>query len=133
MREAADNRLLGRSDGFFSRIERLRQAVREDFQARLPEADYPYAGILTALAVGDQKAIPGDQWKVFAGTGTTHLMSISGLHVTMMAALAAALVSAAGAGVPGAGAAASRARRLESRSASSTRTRPEISAGRRPW
>lgn len=91
VREAADNRLLGRSDGFFSRIERLRQAVREDFQARLPEADYPYAGILTALAVGDQKAIPGDQWKVFAGTGTTHLMSISGLHVTMMAALAAAL------------------------------------------
>lgn len=91
VREAGDNRLLGRSDGFFSRIERLRQAVREDFQARLPQADYPYAGVLTALAVGDQKAIPGDQWKVFAGTGTTHLMSISGLHVTMMAALAAAL------------------------------------------
>jgi ComEC/Rec2-related protein len=37
--------------------------------------------------VGDQKAINGDLWTTFNRTGTTHLMSISGLHVTMVAAL----------------------------------------------
>ena len=41
---------------------------------------------------GDQRAIQGEFWRVFARTGTTHLMSISGLHVTMVAALVAGLV-----------------------------------------
>ena len=42
-----------------------------------------------ALTVGDQRAIDSDFWRVFSRTGTTHLMSISGLHVTMVAALVA--------------------------------------------
>jgi competence protein ComEC len=71
-------------------IERLREHIRASFRAALPEA--PYAGILAALAIGDQQAISPDQWRVFRQTGVTHLMSISGLHVTMVAALFAALV-----------------------------------------
>lgn len=51
----------------------------------LPEA--PYVGILAALAIGDQQAISAEQWRLFRQTGVTHLMSISGLHVTMVAAL----------------------------------------------
>ncbi|MFA7292477.1 MAG: DNA internalization-related competence protein ComEC/Rec2 [Rhodocyclaceae bacterium] len=66
-------------------IERLRESIRSRFLAALPESEH--AGILVALTVGDQRAIEGDYWKVFARTGTTHLMSISGLHVTMVAAL----------------------------------------------
>lgn len=73
-------------------IERLRLAVRDSFAGILPEAEYPYAGVLVALAVGDQKAIEGDLWTTFNRTGTTHLMSISGLHVTMVAAMFAWLV-----------------------------------------
>jgi competence protein ComEC len=73
-------------------IERLRDAVRSSFAAMLPAADYPWAGILVALAVGDQRAIHGDLWTTFNRTGTTHLMSISGLHVTMVAALFGILV-----------------------------------------
>jgi competence protein ComEC len=69
-------------------VERLRAAVRENFQQALPEAEWPWVGVLTALAVGDQKAVQGDLWTVFNRTGTTHLMSISGLHVTMVAGLA---------------------------------------------
>ena len=57
-------------------IERLRLAVRDSFAGILPEAEYPYAGVLVALAVGDQKAIEGDLWTTFNRTGTTHLMSI---------------------------------------------------------
>ncbi|WP_338111853.1 DNA internalization-related competence protein ComEC/Rec2 [Rhodocyclus tenuis] len=72
-------------------IERARDLIRERFLAALPEA--PYAGVLMALAIGDQRAIPNSQWRTFNRTGVTHLMSISGLHVTMVAALCAALVN----------------------------------------
>lgn len=75
-------------------IERLRYQVRVSFGEMLPGAQYPWAGILVALAVGDQRAIQGDLWNTFNRTGTTHLMSISGLHVTMFAALFALLTGA---------------------------------------
>ncbi len=68
-------------------IERLRYAIRGTFERLLPADAYPWAGVLVALTIGDQKAIDGKQWTTFNRTGTTHLMSISGLHVTMVAAL----------------------------------------------
>ena len=71
-------------------VERLREAVRDRFVAALPDASY--RGVLVALAIGDQRAIPGAQWTLFNRTGVTHLVSISGLHVTMLAALFAGLV-----------------------------------------
>lgn len=74
-------------------IESLRESVREHFQMAL--ADAPYAGVLIALAIGDQGSIPAAQWQVFTRTGVNHLMSISGLHITMLAGLAFALVYAA--------------------------------------
>ena len=71
-------------------LQRGREILRERHWAALP--DYPYAGILVALAIGDQNAIDAGQWQLFARTGVSHLMSISGLHVTMVASLFAALV-----------------------------------------
>lgn len=73
-------------------VERLREAIRARLLETLPGA--PYAGILVALTVGDQRSISSAQWEVFNRTGITHLVSISGLHVTMVAALAAWLVGA---------------------------------------
>lgn len=70
-------------------VERLRELVRNRFLDAMPEA--PYVGVLVALAVGDQRAIPNEQWTMFNRTGITHLVSISGLHVTMVAALIAFL------------------------------------------
>lgn len=72
-------------------IERLRAGIRERFEQRL--TGRPYGGILTALVIGDQRAIDKTQWDWFRRTGITHLVSISGLHVTMLASLAYALVS----------------------------------------
>ncbi|MBP6187407.1 MAG: DNA internalization-related competence protein ComEC/Rec2 [Azonexus sp.] len=74
-------------------IERARHAIRDSFARLLPEERYPWAGVLVALVIGDQKAIHGELWTTFNRTGTTHLMSISGLHVTMVAALFGWLVS----------------------------------------
>mgnify|MGYP006150043499 CR=1 FL=1 len=50
------------------------------------------AGVLVALVVGDQGAIERSDWDLFRNTGVAHLMAISGLHITMFAWLAAALL-----------------------------------------
>jgi len=73
-------------------VERMREAIRDRFRQALPER--PWAGVLVALAIGDQRAIDAEDWQVFARTGVSHLMSISGLHVTMVSGLFAALVLA---------------------------------------
>lgn len=51
------------------------------------EENRHYAGVLTALAIGDQASIPAAQWQIFTRTGVNHLMSISGLHITMLSGL----------------------------------------------
>ena len=73
-------------------IERWRQQVRDAIASRV--ADPRAAGVLAALAVGDQAAIERSDWELFRATGIAHLVSISGLHVTMFAWLAGALVGA---------------------------------------
>jgi competence protein ComEC len=50
------------------------------------------AGVIAALVVGDQGAIERADWDLFRASGVAHLMSISGLHITMFAWGAAALV-----------------------------------------
>jgi len=62
-------------------IEQARQAVREKIFARVENRQW--AGIIAALVVGDQNAIERADWDVFRATGVAHLMSISGLHITM--------------------------------------------------
>ena len=71
-------------------VEALRQSVRERIYERV--AERRLAGLIAALVVGDQNAIDRSDWDVFRATGVAHLMSISGLHVTMFAWLAAALL-----------------------------------------
>lgn len=84
-------RLLGAS--WRHPVERTRQSVRDAILARI--ADPQAAGIVAALVAGDQHAIARDDWDVFRATGVAHLMSISGLHVTMFAWLAGVLVGRA--------------------------------------
>jgi competence protein ComEC len=91
VRQRGERKRLGERKGWSDRIETTREAVRDRFQARLGAT--PAAGILTALAVGDQRAISAEEWRLFNRTGVTHLMSISGLHVTLVSGLAAWLVS----------------------------------------
>ncbi len=73
-------------------VERSRSWLRERVQQALP--DKPYAGVIVALVVGDQRAISQSDWSVFSRTGISHLVSISGLHITMVAALFAGLIFA---------------------------------------
>ncbi|MGH8617774.1 MAG: DNA internalization-related competence protein ComEC/Rec2 [Burkholderiales bacterium] len=73
-------------------IERLRERLRDRIVSAVPGECC--GGVLAALAVGDQRAIPAAQWQVFTRTGVNHLMSISGLHVTMVSGLVYALALA---------------------------------------
>lgn len=74
-------------------VERLRQRVRDAIEASVP--DKRTAGVIAALAVGDQGAIDHEDWDLFRNTGIAHLVSISGLHITMFAWLAGMLIAAA--------------------------------------
>ena len=85
-------------DGWPYTIHRWRDAVRDSMQQALGDARL--RGVIVALAIGDQDAIPADDWEVFWRTGVGHLMSISGLHITMFAGLAFAIAHFAWVRVP---------------------------------
>jgi competence protein ComEC len=77
---------------FELRIELARWELRKKIQAMLP-VDARYAGVMIALVMGDQNAIEQDDWRVFNATGIGHLISISGLHVTMLAGVGASIAA----------------------------------------
>ncbi len=77
---------------FNARIDRARAALRERLQKLLQGRRY--AGVIVALVMGDQSGIGEDDWALFNRTGISHLVSISGLHITMIAALVAVAVGA---------------------------------------
>ncbi|AHG63957.1 DNA internalization-related competence protein ComEC/Rec2 [Advenella mimigardefordensis] len=66
-------------------IERARFSLRRALIQVLQ--DKRYAPVIIALVMGDQAGISKDDWNVFNLTGITHLVSISGSHITMLAAL----------------------------------------------
>lgn len=72
-------------------IAATRATVRQRIFTTLDDA--PYAGVIAALVVGDQRSIPHGQWRAFTRTGVNHLLAISGLHVTMIATLAGWLMA----------------------------------------
>lgn len=83
-------------------VERARQSVRDAIVERLARggqqdgdpARARIAGVVAALVTGDQRAIDRADWDIFRATGVAHLMSISGLHITLFAWLAALAVRA---------------------------------------
>ncbi|WP_176752449.1 DNA internalization-related competence protein ComEC/Rec2 [Pelistega sp. MC2] len=75
--------------GFNTYIQAVRDRVRERMQAYLQGKRY--AGVIQALVIGDQQSIAQADWQLFNRTGMTHLVSISGSHITMVSSLAVAV------------------------------------------
>lgn len=74
----------------FAPFNRLRAAISERWNRAA--ADYPKgAGLMKALAVGDRSGLDAAAWAAFRPLGLNHLISISGLHVSMVGIMAAAL------------------------------------------
>ena len=83
-------RLLASGGGALAAIENWRFDTLNKMDAALADAESKEAvGVLKALALGDQAAVSGRQWQLFQDTGVTHLISISGLHVTLLAGILA--------------------------------------------
>ncbi|MBK9647420.1 MAG: ComEC/Rec2 family competence protein [Deltaproteobacteria bacterium] len=53
-----------------------------------------HRGLLRALALGDRAGLDDDTKALLRRTGTTHLVSVSGLHFVMIAAMASGIVTA---------------------------------------
>ena len=66
-------------------LERARDSVALRLKRVLQ--DGAYSQVLMALAIGDQHGIPQAQWRIYLRTGVNHLISISGLHITLFASL----------------------------------------------
>lgn len=74
-------------------VGRAREWLRQRMEQALPSARH--AGVIVALVIGDQRGITERERQLFNLTGIGHLVSISGLHITMIAALAAAAMRSA--------------------------------------
>jgi competence protein ComEC len=96
VRPAPDAHANRRLDDFVPSPKNLVQRARGVLRARILEAlpEQRYAGVIVALVIGDQRGIAQSDWTVFNRTGVAHLVSISGLHITMIAGLFAALAQA---------------------------------------
>ncbi len=79
-------------------VENLREKIGNRISQALENK--PYAGVIRALVIGDDSQIAQAQWDVFLRTGINHLVSISGLHITMLAGLAYAIVAFAWRRIP---------------------------------
>lgn len=73
--------LLGQSNAWA--MVNWRQWARDGIQQNVSESRW--AAIVSALLVGDQSGLDKADWDVFRTTGVAHLMSISGLHITLWA------------------------------------------------
>lgn len=77
--------------GLFAHLHRWRDGLRTRLRQVL--AGSPYAGVIEALVIGDQHGIRQVDSDLFRRTGVSHLVAISGLHVSMVAGLVMLLVS----------------------------------------
>ena len=63
-------------------LERFRQDGSLKVEKTVPQ---PEASIVSALLLGERAAIPEDTWEDIRAAGLAHVISISGLHITMIA------------------------------------------------
>ena len=62
-------------------LDVLREHIARAIAARVTDRDE--AALIIALAIGDTQRVSTEQWRVFNAVGITHLVAISGLHVTL--------------------------------------------------
>ncbi len=64
-------------------FNRLRGVIYRKLTMVLPNTESK--GMILALAIGERNAISAEQWQSIQGSGTSHLLAISGLHIGIAA------------------------------------------------
>ncbi len=64
----------------------VREAIARQIRLSLPQRSHH--GVIAALAVADRDALSETQWQILRATGTSHLLAISGLHISLVGGLA---------------------------------------------
>ena len=78
-----DVTILGSSVGVNTTLVTIRHAIARRIDALFPRS----AGIMRALVLGDRSLLGDEQRDALQRSGTAHLISIPGLHVTLLAAM----------------------------------------------
>lgn len=73
--------------GLGTAVQRLRHVLRESLQPHV--AGTRWGALVLALALGDQAGVDAADWDLFNRAGITHLVSISGMHVTLLSSMVA--------------------------------------------
>ncbi len=93
----ADQHMGTATEWMVTKIERVRHALTERIRARLPGQEGELA---SALITGVQSAIDEETNHVLRATGLAHILSISGLHMALVAGLVMGIIRLAGALFP---------------------------------
>ncbi len=76
------NQRIGLASGYF--IERLRYQIQQEMSQRVAQ---PLLGFALALSIGDRSKLNLKQSQTMQKTGTSHLVAISGLHLSFVAGI----------------------------------------------
>ncbi|THB68640.1 MAG: DNA internalization-related competence protein ComEC/Rec2 [Gammaproteobacteria bacterium] len=82
VRKSNFNKIVKNDDGIISRLRSLIASRIDDLFLENKNKE-----IVKALVVGDRSGFSSEQWRVFARTGTSHLVAISGLHIGLIATI----------------------------------------------
>jgi len=73
------------ADADVSALNRFRSRLMDAYDT-MP-AGRPSLALIRALTIGDRSMFSASQWAVLRATGTSHLVAISGLHISLVAGL----------------------------------------------
>lgn len=75
------------SDGFYTSFFRIRTLILGKIEALIYVLDYPVSALFAGFFLGMRDEIPEEMLTGFHGTGTLHLLALSGLHVGIIFSL----------------------------------------------
>lgn len=79
----SDIEVIQKAERKFWNLEQIRTRISDIIKSSVPERQ---AGIVSALMTGERAAISDEDWDALRASGLAHIISISGLHVVMVAA-----------------------------------------------
>ena len=79
---------------FWSKLASFPFTLRQQMISTLNQnLSAPWRGILVAITTGDRSGLTSVQNDIFVATGTSHIISVSGLHVSILLSIAMTLLS----------------------------------------